>query len=47
MREQRRLRVFKNWVIRRIFGSTRDKVIAEWKTLHNKKTLCSGILTMC
>jgi hypothetical protein len=26
MREEHRLRVFENWVLRRIFGPTRDEV---------------------
>jgi hypothetical protein len=31
LREERRLRVFENRVLRRIFGSRRDKVIRKWK----------------
>ena len=30
-----RLRVFKNSLLRRIFGSKRDEVIVEWRKLHN------------
>ena len=37
VREERRLRVFENMVLRRIFGSKRDKVIGEWRTLHNEE----------
>ena len=37
MRDKRRLRVFKNRVLRRIFGSKRDKVTGEWRRLHNKE----------
>jgi len=37
MREGRRLRVFKNMVLRRIFGSKRDKVTGEWRKLHNEE----------
>ena len=33
LREERRLRVFENRVLRRIFGS--DEVTGEWKKLHN------------
>jgi len=29
------LRVFNNWVLRRIFGPERDEVTGEWKKLHN------------
>ena len=37
MREERRLRVFENRVLRRIFGAKRDEVIEEWRKLHNEK----------
>jgi hypothetical protein len=35
LREKRRLRVFENRVLRRIFGSSRDEVTREWRKLHN------------
>jgi len=35
LREERRLRVFENRVLRRIFGPKRDVVTGEWKKLHN------------
>ena len=34
-REERRLRVFENRVLRRVFGPKRDEVTGEWKKLHN------------
>ena len=34
LREERRLRVFKNRVLRRMFGSKRDEVTGEWRKLH-------------
>jgi hypothetical protein len=37
MRETRRLRVFENRVLRRIFGPKRDKVTGEWRKLHNEE----------
>jgi hypothetical protein len=37
MREERRLRVFVNRVLRRIFGSKRDEVTGEWRKLHNEE----------
>jgi hypothetical protein len=37
MREERRLRVFKNMVLWRIFGPKRDKVTGEWRKLHNEE----------
>jgi len=33
--EERRLRVFENMVLRRIFGPKGDEVTGEWKKLHN------------
>jgi hypothetical protein len=36
-REERRLRVFENRVLRRIFGPKRDEVTGEWRRLHNKE----------
>ena len=35
--EERRLRVFKNRVLRRIFGPRRYEVTVEWRNLHNKE----------
>jgi len=35
LREERRLRVFENRVLRRIFGLERDEVTGEWRKLHN------------
>jgi hypothetical protein len=37
LREERRLRVFENRVLRRIFGPKRDDVRGGWKKLHNEK----------
>jgi len=34
-REERRLRVFENRVLRRIFGPKRDEVTGECRKLHN------------
>ncbi|KAJ4444578.1 hypothetical protein ANN_06373 [Periplaneta americana] len=35
LREGRRLRVFENKVLRKIFGAKRDEVTGEWRKLHN------------
>ena len=35
LREERRLRVFENRVLRRVFGPKRDEVTGEWRKLHN------------
>jgi hypothetical protein len=35
IKEEHRLRVFENRVLRRIFGPKRDEVTAEWRKLHN------------
>ena len=37
LREERKLRVFENMVLRRIFGSRRDEVMGEWRRLHNEE----------
>ena len=36
-REERRLRVFENRVLRRVFGSKRDEVTGEWRKLDNEE----------
>jgi hypothetical protein len=35
LREEHRLRVFENRVLRRIFGPERDEETGEWRKLHN------------
>jgi hypothetical protein len=37
LREECRLRIFENRVLRRIFGTKRDEVTGEWRRLHKKK----------
>jgi hypothetical protein len=37
LREERRLRVLENIVLRRIFGPKRNDVTGEWRELHNEK----------
>ena len=37
LREEGRLRVFENNMLRRIFGSKRDEVTGEWRKLHNEE----------
>jgi hypothetical protein len=37
LREEHRLRVFENRVLRRIFGSKRDEVTEGWRKLHNEE----------
>jgi hypothetical protein len=36
-REGRRLRVFENRMLRRIFGANREEVTREWRKLHNEE----------
>ena len=36
LRDERRLRVFENRVLRRVFGPKRDEVTGEWRKLHNE-----------
>jgi len=37
LREKRRLRLFENRVLRRVFGPKRDEVTGEWRKLHNEE----------
>jgi len=37
LQEERKLRVFENMVLRRIFGPVRDEVTGEWRRLHNEE----------
>jgi hypothetical protein len=37
LREESRLRVFENRVLREIFGAERDEVTGEWRRLHNEE----------
>ena len=37
LREERRLRVFENRMLRRIFGPKRDEVTGEWRKLYNEE----------
>jgi hypothetical protein len=42
LREEHRLRVFENRLLRRIFGPKRDVVIGGWRKLHNE-----GLYNFC
>jgi hypothetical protein len=37
LREERRLRVFENRVLRRVFASKRDELTRVWIKLHNEE----------
>ena len=37
LREERKLMVFENMVLSRIFGPRRDEVTGEWRRLHNEE----------
>jgi hypothetical protein len=37
LREERRLTVFENRMLRKIFGHKRDEVTGEWRKLHNEE----------
>ena len=37
LREERKLRVFENMLLRSIFGPRRDEVTGEWRRLHNEE----------
>jgi hypothetical protein len=37
LREEHRLRVFENRVLRRVFGPKRDEVMGGWRKLHKEE----------
>jgi hypothetical protein len=37
LREEHKLRVFENRVLRRIFGPKRDEVTGDWRKLHSEE----------
>jgi len=37
LREEKKLRVFENMVLRRIFGPRKDEITGEWRRLHNEE----------
>jgi hypothetical protein len=37
LREEHKLRVFENRILRRIFGPRRVEVTGEWRRLHNEE----------
>ena len=48
LRKERRLRVFENRALRRIFGPKGDEVTGEWRKLHNEEShsaLCTDTHT--
>jgi hypothetical protein len=45
LREDRRVRVFENRVLRRIFGPKRDEVTGAWRKLHNEELYDLVLLT--
>ena len=46
--EGRRLSVFENRVLRRVFGPKRDEVTGEWRKLHNEELgICTPYPILC
>jgi hypothetical protein len=45
LREERRLKVFENRLLRRIFRSKTDEVTGKWIKLHNEESKLSVLLT--
>jgi hypothetical protein len=37
LREERRVNVFENRVLRRVFGAKRDEVTGKWKKVRNEE----------
>jgi hypothetical protein len=35
--EEHRLKVFENWMLRRIFRPVKEEVVGGWRTLHNEE----------
>jgi len=42
LREERRLRVFRNRVLREIFGPKRDEVVEEWRNIMRSLMICTA-----
>jgi hypothetical protein len=48
LREERRLKVFENRVLRRVFGSKRDEVTEEWKNyIMRSLMICAPYPILC
>jgi hypothetical protein len=48
LREERRLRVFENSVLRRVFGPKRDEVTGEWrKFVMRSLVICTPYPILC
>ena len=48
LQEERKLRVFENRVLRRIFDPRRDEVMGEWRRLHNEELItCTPHPMLC
>ena len=48
LKEERRVRVFENRVLRRVFGAKRDEVTGEWRKLHNEElSVCTPYPILC
>ena len=37
LRQERRLRVYENRVLRKVFGPKREEVTGQWRKLHNEE----------
>jgi len=48
LRAEKKLRLFENVVLRRIFGPRRDEVTGEWRRLHNEEhRICTPHPILC
>jgi hypothetical protein len=45
LKEECRLRIFENKVLRRVFGPKRNEVTGEWRRLHNEELYAPVLLT--
>ena len=46
LREEHRLRVFENKVLRKIFGAKKDEITGEWRKLYNAESYMRCILRL-
>jgi hypothetical protein len=42
MKEEHSLKVFGNSLLRKIFGQERDKIVEDWRKMHNEEVLHSS-----
>jgi hypothetical protein len=46
LKEEHRIRMFENSMLRKMFGPKREEVTGEWRTLHNEGIVCTTRLEL-